>query len=55
MPPNCYKYVANSNFFNDWISTTECVGTDDDMIYKYVLGTKDSYKYFVVSPLNSLE
>lgn len=40
------NYVANSNFFNDWISTTECVGTDDDIIYKYVLGDKDSYEYF---------
>ncbi|TGX97558.1 hypothetical protein E5357_12025 [Hominisplanchenecus murintestinalis] len=40
------NYVANSNFFNDWISTTECVGTDDDIIYKYVLEDKDSYKYF---------
>lgn len=40
------NYVANSNFFNDWISTTECVGTDDDTIYKYVLGDKDSYNYF---------
>lgn len=39
------NYVANSNFFNDWISTTEFVGTDDYMIYKYVLGDKDSYEY----------
>lgn len=39
------NYVANSMFFNDWVSTTECVGTDDYMIYKYVLGDKDSYEY----------
>lgn len=32
------NYVAKSNIFNDWISTTEFVGTDGDMIYKYVLG-----------------
>lgn len=31
------SYVAPSGLFNDWISASEFVGTDDSMIYKYVL------------------
>lgn len=27
------NYAANSRIFNDWISKTECVGTDDYIIY----------------------
>lgn len=38
-------YVANSNFFNDWISASEFVGADDGMIYKYILSPKDTYGY----------
>lgn len=38
-------YVANSNFFNDWISASEFVGTEDGMIYKYILSPKDTYGY----------
>ncbi len=37
-------YVANSNFFNDWISASEFVGSDDGMIYKYILSPKDTYR-----------
>lgn len=39
-------YAALGNIFNDWISTTECVGTEhfiDDMIYKYVVKPKDNF------------
>lgn len=37
-------YVANSNFFNDWISASEFIGSDDGMIYKYILSPKDTYR-----------
>ena len=40
------SYVANSNFFNDWISASEFVGTDDSMIYKYVLVPESEHGVF---------
>lgn len=42
------RYVANSNFFTDWISEKECIGDDDKMIYKYILNDdqSDSYHWY---------
>lgn len=40
------SYVANSNLFNDWISASEFVGTDDSMIYKYVLVPESEHDSF---------
>ena len=36
------EYPAASGDFNDWISPFECVGIDDNMIYKYILNGDDS-------------
>lgn len=38
-------YAANTNFFNDWISESECVGTEDGMIYKYNLAGEYEHEF----------
>ncbi len=42
-------YAALGGIFNDWISTTECVGTEhfiNDMIYKYVVKPKGNFDHW---------